>query len=364
MERGVLVQRSMSPRRIITGGISAEDPAQVRFAKHDHGVETFAADRADESLNVSILPGRSGCDRMVPNAHCTDPLQEDWTIRGVSIPNEISRRVVPRERLGDLARDPLRGWVCRHAKRHPKSSSVAHNDQTIQTLECDRRQDKEVDRRDAVGVIAEKRPPALRRWPRVAAHVPSDRRLGDLEAELEQLTMNTRRAPKCVRTAHLANERAQLSRDLRSANTVARSPAPISPKPSTVPANDGLRPDNRNHLKDGRKPATEPNKEKTIRIVEVRSLWRSPAKHIDLLPQDQVFRFQRCSRLEARSQDTENQLEQIGHLDASLRRPLAASTPNRIFGTQRYLSAAFDRSAFETARRRRVHPGKTHTQNG
>ena len=27
------------------------------------------------------------------------------------------------------------------------------------------------------------------------------RRLGDLEAELEQLTMNTRRAPKCVRTA-------------------------------------------------------------------------------------------------------------------------------------------------------------------
>src|ERR1700737_2325003 len=66
---------------------------------------------------------------------------------------------------------------------------------TIQNLECDRRQDKEVDRRDAVDVIAEKRPPALRRWPRVAAHVPSDRRLGDLEAELEQLTMNTRRAP-------------------------------------------------------------------------------------------------------------------------------------------------------------------------
>src|SRR6202795_3008927 len=95
MERGVLVQRSMGPRHIIIGGISAQDPAQVRFAKHDHVVETFAADRADESLNVSILPGRSGCDRMVPNAHCTDPLQKDWTIRGVSIPNEMSRRVVP-----------------------------------------------------------------------------------------------------------------------------------------------------------------------------------------------------------------------------------------------------------------------------
>src|SRR6201988_964617 len=225
-------------------------------------VETFAADRADESLNVSILPGRSGCNRMVPNAHCTDPLQEDWTIRGVSIANEISRRVVPRERLGDLARDPLRGRICRHAKRHPKSSSVAHNDKTIQNLESDRRQGKEVDRRDAVEVIAEKRPPALRRWRRVAAYVPSDRRLGDLEAELEQLTMNPRRAPQRVRTAHLANERAQFSRDLRSANTVAGSPAPIRPKPSTVPANDGLRPDDHNHLKDGRKPAIEPTNRK------------------------------------------------------------------------------------------------------
>src|SRR4030081_2924376 len=197
---------------------------------------------------------------MGPNAHCTDPLQEDRTIRGVSIPNEISRRVVPRERLGDLARDPLRGWDCRHAERYPKWSSVTYNDKTIQNLECDRRQDKEVDRRDAVDVIAEKRPPALRRWPRVTAHVPSDRRLGDLEAELEQLTMNTRRAPQGVRTAHLANERAQLSRDLRPANTVAVSPAPIRPEPSTVPANDGLRPDNRNHLKDGRNPPIEPNK--------------------------------------------------------------------------------------------------------
>src|SRR6201987_1104121 len=185
---------------------------------------------------------------------------EDRTIRGVSIANEISRRVVPRERLGDLARDPLRGWVCRHAKRHPKSSSVAHNDKAIQNLESDPLQDKEFNRRDAVGVIAEERPPALRRWPRVAAHVPSNRRLGDLEAELEQLTMNTRRAPKCDRTAHLANERAQLSRDLRSANTGAGSPAPIRPKPSTMPANDGLRPDNRKYLKDGRKPAIEPNK--------------------------------------------------------------------------------------------------------
>jgi hypothetical protein len=87
----------------------------VRFAKHDHVVETFAADRADEWLNLSILPGRSGGDRMVPNAHARIRCKKTGTIRGASIPHEISRRVVPRERLGYLVRDPLRGWVCRLA---------------------------------------------------------------------------------------------------------------------------------------------------------------------------------------------------------------------------------------------------------
>ena len=75
------------------------------------------------------------------------------------------------------------------------------------------------------GLVAEKRTPALRWRPRVAAHIASDRRLSDLEAELEQFTMNVWSAPEWVRPAHLANERAQLSRDLRSASTVARSPA-------------------------------------------------------------------------------------------------------------------------------------------
>src|SRR5476649_85364 len=77
----------------------------------------------------------------------------------------------------------------------------------------------------------------------------------------------------------------------------------------------------------------EPNKQKTIGIVEMRSPRRPPAKHIDLLPQDQDFCCQLCSRLEERSQDVENQIEQIGHQAANLPRPLPASMPNLIFGT-------------------------------
>ena len=145
--------------------------------------------------------------------------------------------------------------------------------------------------------------------------------------------MNVWGAPERVRPAHLANECAQLSRDLRSANMVARLPAPIRSKPSAVPVNDRLRPDNHHRAKDGGELVIKPNKQKTIGIVEVRSFRCPPAKHIDLLPQDQDFCFQRCSRLKERSQDAENQLEQILHQVANLPRLFSASILNLIFGT-------------------------------
>ena len=58
MERGVLVQRSMSPQLIIIiiGGICAKDSAQVCFTEHDHVFQALPADRADESFNIGILP--------------------------------------------------------------------------------------------------------------------------------------------------------------------------------------------------------------------------------------------------------------------------------------------------------------------
>jgi len=55
MERGVLVQRSMGPRLIIVGSVRTYDSAQVRLTEHDHVVQAFSADRADEPLDICIL---------------------------------------------------------------------------------------------------------------------------------------------------------------------------------------------------------------------------------------------------------------------------------------------------------------------
>jgi hypothetical protein len=63
-------------------------------------------------------------------------------------------------------------------------------------------------------------------------------------------------------------------------------------------ADDCLRPDDCNRAEEGRKPAIEPNQQQAIGIVELRSLRYLPAKHVDLMAQDQIFRFQPRSRFE------------------------------------------------------------------
>src|ERR1035437_2540307 len=154
-----------------------------------------------------------------------------------------------------------------HTIRHPVLSSVTKDDKAINFLERDRWQDKQVDRRNAIRMIVQKGPPALRRRQPAASHIPSNRRLSDLEAELEKLTMNAWRAPEMVGATHLANGRAQLSRDIRAANTVARPQAQYTRNPARchrmivsgltiaiAPRMEG-------------KPAIEPNKQKSARNV-------------------------------------------------------------------------------------------------
>ena len=57
--RAVFVERQMGPRAVIVIDVRDQDPAQMPLVNHDHMVKTFAANRADDALDVGILPGRS-----------------------------------------------------------------------------------------------------------------------------------------------------------------------------------------------------------------------------------------------------------------------------------------------------------------
>ena len=72
-------------------------------------------------------------------------------------------------------------------------------------------------------------------------HVLGDRRLGDLEPELQQFTMDARRAPQWILLAHPSDEFAQLRFDFGPARLTAGFPAPIGPKPCSMPPQDCIR---------------------------------------------------------------------------------------------------------------------------
>jgi hypothetical protein len=67
MDWSILVQSPMGPYAIVVGGVLANDPPQVSFSKHDHVVDTFPSDRADQSLRYPFChgdPSAIGLSRM------------------------------------------------------------------------------------------------------------------------------------------------------------------------------------------------------------------------------------------------------------------------------------------------------------
>ena len=69
---------------------------------------------------------------------------------------------------------------------------------------------KKVHRDHVPDVIIEELPPRLGRWLSVPDHVLGNRGFGNLDAQLHQLAMNTRRTPARVVAAHHSNQVANL----------------------------------------------------------------------------------------------------------------------------------------------------------
>ena len=101
----------MSAELVIVAGIRGQDATQVRFVQNHYMVQALSPDRADQPFDVTILPRRPRRGWSVPNPHGSKTSRYGMAIRGVSVPYEVLRRLVPGEGLGDLPRDPIRRRV-------------------------------------------------------------------------------------------------------------------------------------------------------------------------------------------------------------------------------------------------------------
>src|SRR6266403_3391301 len=94
--------------------------------------------------------------------------------------------------------------------------AMPHDQQAVEQTKRDCRDDEQIHRRDAVGMIIEKCFPTLGRRASTPGHILGDARLRDLKPELEQFAVDAWRAPKRIFDAHPPDQYAQLRVDLRS----------------------------------------------------------------------------------------------------------------------------------------------------
>ena len=126
-------------------------------------------------------------------------------------------------------------------------------------------------------------------------HIPRDSRLSDFEAELQQLAMDAGSAPERVIQAHLIDQRPELRLDLRAPSSIPRFPSPVTAKPSSMPTNERLRPNDLKDRQDRRKPAIKLDEKQSIAVGQPNPAPALPLQH------DQLLSERRDLRLEPRS---------------------------------------------------------------
>ena len=114
--RRVFVDRKMRASLVVVGRVRSHQMAKMPLAEHDNAVKTFPPDRTDRPFTISVLPRRSRRGWPIPNAHCPKAADEDVTVDGVAVTNDVSRCYFPTIGLGELVRNPFRRWVRGHSQ--------------------------------------------------------------------------------------------------------------------------------------------------------------------------------------------------------------------------------------------------------
>ena len=77
---------------VIICKIQCQYSLQVDFVQHDHVIQTFSTDGADDAFSVGILPGRSRRSGDFVGSHAFDAVLKIVAVDAVAIAGEI---VVP-----------------------------------------------------------------------------------------------------------------------------------------------------------------------------------------------------------------------------------------------------------------------------
>ena len=139
------------------------------------------------------------------------------------------------------------------------------------------------------------------------------------------------------------------------AATAPRLPAPIRPKTRTMPADNGVRLNDRQSIANSREQPIETNEYQSVDGTEGDFLWSSPPQNVYLLPQGPNLCLEDCPRPEQIDDHPTNKSAKIPHPTRGL--PDSRSTVSRIrfaTGTTRFSASSFALDLKSKARTPRI----------
>ena len=173
-------------------------------------IEALSSDGSDEPFDDSVLPRRSWRGQHVDGPYGSHSVAAGGK-REIAIANQEARRVVPREGLAELLRRPCRSRMRGDGDVDHAPPMVREHDEDEQQPAGGGRDHEEVRRHDLLHMVGQECPPRLCRRPTTSNEVFGDAGFADVDAELQQFTVNSGRAPEgvCQATSSGSNRERQ-----------------------------------------------------------------------------------------------------------------------------------------------------------
>jgi hypothetical protein len=156
----------------------------MHLAQNNDVVHTLTPDRSDQPFGKAVLPGRSWCGGLVPDAHGAQSTGDDRAIDLIPIADQVVRSLIPRKGLGDLTRNPFGRWICRGVDPDELSTVQPDDDEGVEQIETDSWNNEQVHGGNGWRVITQEGLPSLAGRSASFDHVFGNARLRDLKPEL------------------------------------------------------------------------------------------------------------------------------------------------------------------------------------
>jgi hypothetical protein len=128
-DRCIFFKRQMRPATFVVLEIIFQDATQPGFIQDDHVIQAFPANRADQSLNVGVLPWTAGCSEDFVNAHPLGGLLKHVPIAAIAVTEQIARCTIPGESVEKLSCGPFFSWMGSDSKMNRTSAVMVKNDE-------------------------------------------------------------------------------------------------------------------------------------------------------------------------------------------------------------------------------------------